>query len=180
MKRRKFVYFALRVNAYTIKQWLNVRNLGLFQFVKCIKKKHSLLYPQVKFILFMQSASNCHCYYNKERKWYCDTCTGLCKQKNEISSILTTLEPLTEVQSELDYSTVSTLPIPVILDEKLIAVYNQQLSNGFELPLQILPEACYCDNGYPFNTSECLKLEQTGIFVYTETDVLELKEHKSK
>ena len=121
-----------------------------------------------KTIFFLES--DYHCYLNKERKWYCETCPGVCKQKHRFQPILTTLDQPIERESEIKYSTISTLPIPVSLDESMTQVYTRQLSRGLELPLNILPEAEYCVNGYPFNKLEDLVLEKTGIIIYTENE----------
>ena len=88
-----------------------------------------------KTIFFLES--DYHCYLNKERKWYCETCPGVCKQKHRFQPILTTLDQPIERESEIKYSTISTLPIPVSLDESMTQVYTRQLSRGLELPLNI-------------------------------------------
>ena len=43
-----------------------------------------------------------------------------------------------------------------------------------------MPENNYCKHGYIFNGEDQLKLENTGIVIYTENDVIELKEHKGR
>ena len=94
-------------------------------------------------------------YVNKERKWYCETCPRVCKQKHRFQPILTTLDQPIEGESEIKFSTISTIPIPVNLDELMTLVY----SRGLELSLHILPEAKYCVNGYSFNKLEDLVRE---------------------
>ena len=117
-----------------------------------------------------------HFYINKEGKWFCDTCTGICKQKHKFLPILATFElPVKKAKNLIEYSTVSTFPIPVTLNESMTQVYNRQLTHGIDLPQNIYPEAEYCVNGYPFvkvleqtNSLRLLALRGCEHYVFAE------------
>ena len=128
--------------------------------------------------IFLICNSKYHCYVYKERKWYCDTCTSNCKKNIEFQSIVVNFRQSITTKYTPNYSTVSTIQIPFSLDETLDKKYSEQLSQGITLPPNLIPETDFCLNGYPFNKKEGLVLEHRGIIVYTENDILDLREHK--
>ena len=118
-----------------------------------------------------------HRFFLKETKWHCSNCPGGCQQKIVFEIILKSLDVIPKQQVKLDYSTVSSLPIPLTLDPILVEVYKRQLSCGLNLPENLYPEREFCGHGYKFNTKENLVLERTGIIIYTENEVLNLNRH---
>ena len=84
----------------------------------------------------------------------------------EIFASFSTNLPM-EKHNCVDYATISNKPIPINLDSSLVDVYNQQIHHGNQFPEHLYPETEYCNNGHRFNIDEYVKLEKTGIIIYT-------------
>ncbi|KAI6660643.1 hypothetical protein LOD99_10374 [Oopsacas minuta] len=109
----------------------------------------------------------------------CNSCLGKCKQQTKLQNILAmTDQPSIKSQRKIEYNVVTSAPIPFILDEALSSSYDQQLREGIQLPKMLIPEQKYCKNGYEFNREDQLKLENTGIVIYTKNDVIRLNQNK--
>ena len=59
----------------------------------------------------------------------------------------------------------------------MASTYSHQLANGIMLPKHMLPEMEICTHGCKLDQTNTV-LANTGIIIYTETEVLEFKEHK--
>ena len=118
-------------------------------------------------------------YTVKERRWHCQNC-GVCKLKSTLQDILAQeqLYPPVPVQY-LEYSTVSTQPIPFKLSRDSAKTYHEQITQGLRLPTNLFQSTPFCIHGNIFNKKN-LVLAREGIVVYSESDVLDLKEHKGK
>ena len=125
-----------------------------------------------------------HNFCSRSGSWNCDSCLAKCKKRIRLPHILSKIGESSSTETmftEIEYKTISTLNIPLILDEILISNYNTQLYQGTWLPSKsIFPENSCCEYGYKFNTEDNLKLEKTGIIIYTENDIIELDEHKGR
>ena len=119
-----------------------------------------------------------HTYYLHNGSWVCSSCPSTCKQQIRIQGIVDNNFTI-EDPKKLSYPTISTRPIPLTLDKELVSIYNNQLAKGLNLPEQLWPENKFCEYGFAINDEGSLKLENTGIVIYTENDIIELKEHKS-
>ena len=79
-----------------------------------------------------------HCFYMKERKWYCDNCSGMCEQKSTLQKILSEyIDQIPIPPKVLDYSTISTRAIPFKLSKNLANNYSEQLTQGILLPINL-------------------------------------------
>ena len=124
-----------------------------------------------------------HYFYNKETKWSCDICLGKCIKSKSLKQILTecSFNQPTATQKEIVYPTISTLPLPLFLDEKMAIVYeNQQQCDRMNLPIELYPEREFCEYGYEFNLSENVNLVREGIIIYTAKAIIELAEHRGR
>ena len=130
--------------------------------------------------IFLLADKALHTYYLHNASWVCSSCPSTCKQQLRIQGIVDNLgyNLAIEDPKELSYPTISTRPIPLALDKDLVSIYNNQLAKGFYLPEQLWPENKFCEYGFAINDEGSLKLENTGIIIYTENDIIELKEHK--
>ena len=73
-----------------------------------------------------------------------------CTSKSAFQKILPEPTPSYKEYSEPKYQTISTVPIPLALDEHLNRVSDDQLKYGIQLPVEIKPEKSIWINGYPF------------------------------
>ena len=128
--------------------------------------------------IFLTDNVVAHCFICRENSWNCASCEkcNYLSLAKEISLQLEVDPPFPPNRTITDeYSTISTLPIPKMLNEKLASVYRQQLTNGLHLPTDIYPEAILCSNGFPL---DMFNLERKGIIIYMDNDIQDLKDHK--
>ena len=132
--------------------------------------------------IFLIANNDLHIFSFNNSGWKCSSCSAKCRLVSQIKIILDKVEfnAVSENAKALEYPTISIKAIPKILDEKLVSNYNNQLCQGIVLPVQIFPEIEFCGNGYKYNDQDRLKLENTGIIIYTENDIIELKGHQGK
>ena len=102
-----------------------------------------------------------------------------CTSKSAFLKILPEPTPRYKEYSEQIYQTISTVPIPLALDEHLSRVYDDQLKYGIQLPVEIKLEKYTCNNGYPFHDPKPARSSK-GIKIYTESDVIPLPGHQGK
>ena len=90
-------------------------------------------------------------YTVKERRWHCQNC-GVCKLKSTLQDILAQeqLYPPVPVQY-LEYSTVSTQPIPFKLSRDSAKTYHEQITQGLRLPTNLFQSTPFCIHGNIFN-----------------------------
>ena len=114
-----------------------------------------------------------------EEKWFCDSCNKLCKLKKIIETLLIPLKSEISRKSEpkIIYESVSNNPIPFSFNQNQSLIYQKQIFEGLNLPQDLCPDIGNCKNGYKY-PSYNLKLENTGITLYLENDVRQLKEHR--
>ena len=128
-----------------------------------------ILDEAVYFILIEDRTIHNFCF--RTGSWNCDSCLAKCKKRIRLPHILSKIGESTSTETifrEIECKAISTLNIPLILDEILISNYNTQLYQGTWLPSKsIFPENSCCEYGYKFNTEDNLKLENTGIIIYT-------------
>ena len=86
---------------------------------------------------------------------------------------------LPKKMKDLDYSTISKFPIPFKLTIEMTNMYNEQLAHGIILPTRLVPEIEICQHECKINTNNFF-LENKGIFIYTEKEVLKLEEHEGR
>ena len=121
-----------------------------------------------------------HNFYISSGICICSSCHSKCKKQSILQLILEKIGYSASIGNpkDIDYETITTLKIPLILDDKLVSTYNNQLCEGINLPLHIFPESKFCSYGYKYHDEDKLKLQNTGIIIYTENDIIELDEHK--
>lgn len=122
-----------------------------------------------------------HVFTLSSYKWYCEICPKVCKYKDTFETLVTLLgsEIATPTRVPIKYKSISSNSIPFSLNQQQSDIYEQQLVNGFQLPLKFVPEMEHCKNGHTF-PKENLYLEKKGLIVYLENDIRELKDHASK
>ena len=135
--------------------------------------------------IFIVENNGYHSFSFKNDHWNCESCPNVCKMKSTLHKIACKSDNCCDLKVSHDYcpveyTTISTLPIPNELDDELASVYTQQLSQEIQLPRLLYPEAQYCGQGYKFNTPNHLTRERTGITIYTENAILEFKDHEGK
>ena len=117
-------------------------------------------------------------FYCENQDWICKTCLTNCRMQATVHKIILSdsqwNNAAKRLYNSIEYSTISFQPIPITLDEQLVSVYTQQLSDGIQLPPLIYPEIENFHLGHPFSRV----LEKIGVIVYTENEVLNLKVHK--
>ena len=121
--------------------------------------------------IFLIEDKTLHNFYVSSGSWNCSSCISKCKKQFKLPLILDKIGYSASIENpkEIEYKTISTLRIPLILDEKLVSTYNNQLCQGINLPVHnIFPESKFCEYVYEFNNEDKLKLENTGIIIYTE------------
>ncbi|KAI6650705.1 hypothetical protein LOD99_7756 [Oopsacas minuta] len=118
-----------------------------------------------------------HCLYRKEMKWYCDNCSSMCQEKLILQAIMAEYnDQLPVPQKPLDYSTISKQYLPFKLSKNQAIIYNGQLRRGLFLPPNLEPDILHCEQGHKY-VAKSLVVAKKGIIIYTENDVLDLKEH---
>ena len=152
-------------------------------FLESISPQHKgsvQYYVLDKKTMFFIDSLVYHCVVISHGNWCCVSCEKKCKHSSIIKEISINLgiesSPINYTSTE-KYSTVSTLPIPNRLVGTLALVYQEQLSHGFTLPIDLYPEAEFCNNGFSFKDH---KLQHTGIIVYMENDIHDLRGHRGK
>ena len=86
-----------------------------------------------------------HCFRQMERKWFCDSCDRVRKQKSIIQGIFSQHEDkLLNTPKDLNYLKISQLPIPFVLSNTMANVYSDQLVHGILLPISLIPESEIC------------------------------------
>ena len=78
-----------------------------------------------------------HNFCSRSGSWNCDSCLAKCKKRIRLPHILSKIGESSSTETmftEIEYKTISTLNIPLILDEILISNYNTQLYQGTWLP----------------------------------------------
>ena len=142
--------------------------------------KEVAYYPLSVKSVFLITDETYHFFYCKNHNWICNTCTTNCKMYSTLQAIIVESDYWSDTSnhtySPIEYTTISTQPIPTTLDDRLASIYSRQLSEGIKLPALLLPEIQFCALSYQFS----IVLERTGIIIYTENDVLEFKDHKGK
>ena len=138
-----------------------------------------IYYHPIPKDIFLLTDDTFHCFQLNNGSWFCNSCPSKCKEYLKLKIVLDQVASDTPIK-KVEYNTISTRPIPFSLDENQIKIYNHQLRNGINLPVNIYPEKDCCDNGFNFNEEVKLKLEKVGVIIYTENEVNEFKEHKGK
>ena len=104
-------------------------------------------------------------------------CVNL-KSTTYIENIFIEIGPkmVNKLQSKMKYDTISTTAIPFSFNTSQTQIYEKQISDGLDLPHKLFPEKSKCQNGFDYPEYN-LTLENTGIILYLENDVQELKDH---
>ena len=89
--------------------------------------------------IVLHDLDDIHIFRLMEDKWFCDSCSKLCKLNKHIEKIFFGGEPniVNKLQPKIKFETVSSASLPFSFNIKQSQIYEKQISDGLNLSYEL-------------------------------------------